>query len=53
MPQLVPFFFINQVTVAFAVILLMVYVFSKYILPKTFGIFITRISILNLLSRTK
>lgn len=53
MPQLVPFFFINQVTVAFLAILLMVYVFSKYILPKLFGVFTTRISILNLLSKGK
>lgn len=42
MPQLVPFYFINQVLFAFAIIVLLVYVFSKYILPKFVRLFSTR-----------
>lgn len=34
MPQLVPFYFINQVTFAFAIIAILIFVFSKYILPR-------------------
>lgn len=45
MPQLVPFYFVNQVTCVFALILISLYMFSKYILPKTLALFITRISI--------
>ena len=33
MPQLVPFYFVNQVTFAFIILLLLIYIFSKYILP--------------------
>jgi len=42
MPQLVPFYFINQVLFAFAIIVTLVYVFSKYILPKFIRLFATR-----------
>ena len=42
MPQLVPFYFINQVLFAFAIIVLLVYVFSKYILPRFIRLFTTR-----------
>ena len=34
MPQLIPFFFMNEVTTAFIVIPSLIYVFSKYILPQ-------------------
>ncbi|KAF2816988.1 uncharacterized protein BDZ99DRAFT_513253 [Mytilinidion resinicola] len=33
MPQLVPFFFVNETTVAFIALPALIYVFSKYILP--------------------
>jgi hypothetical protein len=33
MPQLVPFYFVNEVVFAFTIIPLLIYVFSKYILP--------------------
>lgn len=45
MPQLVPFYFINQVTFTFAIILVMLYIMSKYILPKMVSLYLTRISI--------
>ena len=33
MPQLIPFYFINQLFFSFVILFLLVYVFSKYILP--------------------
>nr|YP_010240535.1 ATP synthase subunit 8 [Phellinotus piptadeniae]QTF87876.1 ATP synthase subunit 8 [Phellinotus piptadeniae] len=33
MPQLIPFFFINQLFFSFLTLLILIYVFSKYILP--------------------
>lgn len=43
MPQLIPFFFVNQVIFAFVLLIIMIYVFSKYILPKFVKLFITRV----------
>jgi len=48
MPQLVPFYFVNQVTFVFALLLVMIYVFSKYILPKFVSLFTTRLFITKL-----
>jgi len=48
MPQLVPFFFINQVVFAFVLLTLMLYIFSKYILPSRLQLFITRLFISKL-----
>nr|QCS25173.1 ATP synthase subunit 8 [Arthothelium ruanum] len=45
MPQLVPFYFVNQITFVFIVMLIMLYILSKYILPKFVSLFVTRISI--------
>lgn len=42
MPQLVPFYFLNQVTFAFALLVTLIYVFSKYILPRFVRLFLTR-----------
>jgi len=42
MPQLVPFYFINQVTFSFILLILMIYMFSKYILPRFVRLFLTR-----------
>lgn len=33
MPQLIPFFFFNQILFSFVVFAILVYVLSKYILP--------------------
>ena len=33
MPQLVPFFFVNQLTFSFLALFALIFVFSKYILP--------------------
>lgn len=33
MPQFVPFHFINQLSFSFLILLLLIFVFSKYILP--------------------
>jgi F-type H+-transporting ATPase subunit 8 len=48
MPQLVPFYFINQVTFAFVLLIIMIYVFSKYILPRFVRLFISRMFISKL-----
>jgi F-type H+-transporting ATPase subunit 8 len=34
MPQMLPFFFVNETVFAFTLIPLMIYVFAKYILPQ-------------------
>jgi F-type H+-transporting ATPase subunit 8 len=33
MPQLMPFYFVNQLSFSFLTLLALVYIFSKYILP--------------------
>ena len=33
MPQLIPFYFLNQISFAFLILIGLIYVFSKYILP--------------------
>jgi F-type H+-transporting ATPase subunit 8 len=43
MPQLVPFFFVNQVTYNFLLLVIIIYLFSKYILPRFVRLFKTRI----------
>jgi F-type H+-transporting ATPase subunit 8 len=48
MPQLIPFYFINQVTAAFAILSLMIYIFSKYSLPLTVRLFLARIFVTKL-----
>lgn len=48
MPQLIPFYFINQVTAAFAILSLMIYIFSKYSLPLTVRLFLARIFVIKL-----
>lgn len=47
MPQLVPFYFMNEVVFAFTIIVLVHYVFSKYILPGVVYLFISRIFIVE------
>nr|YP_009629614.1 ATP synthase F0 subunit 8 [Lecanora cinereofusca]QBP39499.1 ATP synthase F0 subunit 8 [Lecanora cinereofusca] len=48
MPQLVPFYFLNQITFAFILLIVMIYVFSKYILPRVVRLFATRVFITKL-----
>nr|YP_010119129.1 ATP synthase subunit 8 [Erysiphe necator]YP_010119206.1 ATP synthase subunit 8 [Erysiphe pisi]YP_010689742.1 ATP synthase subunit 8 [Erysiphe quercicola]QQY98350.1 ATP synthase subunit 8 [Blumeria graminis f. sp. tritici]QQY98149.1 ATP synthase subunit 8 [Erysiphe necator]QQY98227.1 ATP synthase subunit 8 [Erysiphe pisi]WBR75368.1 ATP synthase subunit 8 [Erysiphe quercicola] len=48
MPQLVPFYFINQVTFAFVLLPVMIFVLSKYILPRFVILFISRLFISKL-----
>jgi F-type H+-transporting ATPase subunit 8 len=43
MPQLVPFYFVNEVVFAFTIIPLLTYVFSKYILPARLRLFAARL----------
>ena len=45
MPQLVPFFFVNEVVFTFVLLSLLIYTFSKYILPRFVRVFISRIYI--------
>ena len=49
MPQLIPFFYINQLSFSFLILLALVYLFSKYILPlftfqQVVRIYITKLS---------
>ncbi len=48
MPQLVPFYFINEVTFAFIIIAIIVYTLSKYILPRFVRLSSARVFILEL-----
>jgi F-type H+-transporting ATPase subunit 8 len=49
MPQLVPFYFVNQLSFSFLSLLVLIYVFSKYILPlftfqQVIRVYITKLS---------
>ena len=33
MPQLIPFYFVNQLSFSFLTLIALIYIFSKYILP--------------------
>jgi F-type H+-transporting ATPase subunit 8 len=48
MPQLVPFYFINQVFFTFSIIIILIYLFSKYILPRFVSLFNARMIITKL-----
>jgi F-type H+-transporting ATPase subunit 8 len=45
MPQLVPFYFINEVFFTFVIISTLIFLLSKYILPNKIRLFISRIYI--------
>jgi F-type H+-transporting ATPase subunit 8 len=49
MPQLVPFYFINEIVFTFAIIAITVYILSKYILPRFVRLFLTRAMIAKLI----
>jgi F-type H+-transporting ATPase subunit 8 len=42
MPQLVPFYFINEVTFTFFILVVTIYMLSKYILPRFVRLFLSR-----------
>ncbi|KAI9713998.1 MAG: ATP synthase subunit 8 [Bogoriella megaspora] len=48
MPQLVPFYFVNEVTVAFIALPTMIYILSKYTLPQKVRLFLARMFISKL-----
>jgi len=48
MPQLIPFYFVNQVIFTFVILIIMIYIFSKNILPRFVRLFLTRIFISKL-----
>ncbi|CAA9958934.1 atp synthase protein [Pyrenophora teres f. maculata] len=48
MPQLIPFFFVNETTVAFVLLPGLIYIFSKYILPQRLRLFAARLFISKL-----
>ena len=45
MPQLVPFYYMNEVVFAFVIIVFILYVLSKYILPRIVRLFLSRMFI--------
>jgi len=45
MPQLVPFFFINQVVFNFLFLVIIIYLFTKFLLPRFVRLFKSRLQI--------
>ncbi|KAF7847909.1 hypothetical protein BT93_L2461 [Corymbia citriodora subsp. variegata] len=45
MPQLIPFFFVNQVLFNFALLVLLIYLFSKFLLPRFVRLFKSRLHV--------
>ncbi|KAF2637293.1 hypothetical protein P280DRAFT_472450 [Massarina eburnea CBS 473.64] len=48
MPQLIPFFFVNETTMAFVLLPSFIYILSKYILPQRLRLFAARLFISKL-----
>lgn len=48
MPQLLPFFFVNQLVFAFAALAVMLYVYSAYVLPYFVELQVSRVVITKL-----
>jgi F-type H+-transporting ATPase subunit 8 len=42
MPQLVPFYYMNEIVFSFGLIVLILYILSKYILPRIVRLFVSR-----------
>jgi len=42
MPQLVPFYFVNEIVFTFSIIIIILYLLSKYILPRIVVLFMSR-----------
>jgi len=51
MPQLVPFYFVNEIVFAFTIITVTLYILSKYILPRITNLFMSRIFIYKLYNK--
>lgn len=45
MPQLTPFYYVNEVVFAFGLIVVILYLLSKYILPRIVRLFLSRMFI--------
>jgi F-type H+-transporting ATPase subunit 8 len=52
MPQLDPIFFLNEVSYTFAIVTLILYILSKYILPRFVRLFLSRTFISKLLDNS-
>jgi len=52
MPQLIPFYFLNQISFSFLTLLGLIYIFSKYILPLFTFQQVIRMYITKLLTHT-
>jgi len=48
MPQLIPFFFVNQVIFNFTLLTLIIYMFTKYMLPRFVRLFKARLHLNNM-----
>jgi F-type H+-transporting ATPase subunit 8 len=48
MPQLIPFFFVNETTVAFILLPSLIYIMTKYVLPQRMRLFAARLFISKL-----
>jgi len=48
LPQLVPFYFINEVLFTIFILVITIYMLSKYVLPRFIRTFLSRIFILEL-----
>ena len=48
MPQLIPFYYMNEIFFAFGVLTLILYILSKYTLPRIVRLFISRMFISKL-----
>ncbi|KAE9969107.1 hypothetical protein BLS_001321 [Venturia inaequalis] len=48
MPQLVPFYFVNETTMAFVLLPTLIYLFSKYLLPQRVRVMAARLFISKL-----
>jgi F-type H+-transporting ATPase subunit 8 len=48
MPQLVPFYFVNQTVFAFTFLIVILYILSKYVLPRFVRLFVSRMFISKL-----
>lgn len=53
MPQLVPFYFVNEIIFTFSIITIVLYILSKYVLPRMVNLFIYRTFIYNFLNKNK
>jgi F-type H+-transporting ATPase subunit 8 len=48
MPQLVPFYFVNQLIWGYGILLIIIYLISKIVLPRLLVIYLSRIFITKL-----